>query len=264
METVLITGASSGIGMELARCFAADGARLILVARKRKPMEQLADDLRSKHKTQSEVFPCDLAAPGAAGRVHSHLDANGTRVDVLVNNAGVGANGLFADLSLERQSEMLRLNVVALTELTRLLLPRMLERQRGGILNVASTAAFAPGPRMAVYFATKAYVLSFSEALAEELRGTQVRITALCPGPTATNFAEASNARHTRLFQRTAMSAADVARLGHAAFRAGKPVAVAGLKNRVLAMGSQLAPRFLVRKVAGLLNKASYAKTSDR
>lgn len=264
METVLITGASSGIGLELARCFAADHARLVLVSRKRKPMEELAGQLRSSHKTHAEVFPCDLAEPGAAARLHRHLEANGTRVDVLVNNAGAGANGPFAELSLERQSEMIRLNVLALTELTRLMLPRMIERRRGGILNVASTAAFAPGPRMAVYFATKAYVLSFSEALCEELRGTGVVVSALCPGPTETNFAAASNARHARLFRRSAMSAAEVAAIGHAGFRAGKPIVVAGLKNRVLAFGSRFAPRIIVRKVAGLLNRASYEKSSDR
>jgi hypothetical protein len=263
METVLITGASSGIGVELARCFAADGARLILVARKRKPMEALAEQLRAAHKTQSEIFPLDLSQPGAAARIHQHLETHGTRVDVLVNNAGAGMNGLFSELSAARQSEMIHLNVVALTELTRLLLPRMLEKRRGGILNVASTAAVVAGPRMAVYYATKAYVLSFSEALTEELRGTGVTVTALCPGPTVTNFAEASNARHAPRHQRSSMTAQAVAQIGHNAFRAGKAVVFSGARNKLIAFGVRFAPRSIARKLAGFLNKTSYEKTSS-
>jgi uncharacterized protein len=261
-ETVLITGASSGIGCALARCFAADGSKLILVARRRQPMEQLAGQLHSTYRTQSEVFPLDLSQPQAASRIFRHLETNGTRVDVLVNNAGIGGNGAFVKLPLDWQSGMVQVNVAALVELTRLLLPRMLEKRQGGILNVASTAAFQPGPGMAVYYATKAFVLSFSEALAEELSGTGVSITALCPGPTETNFAEASNARHAPIFNRLAMSADAVARIGHSAFRAGRVVAVAGARNRFLAFSVRFAPRVLARKVAGRLNRATYSKSS--
>ena len=167
VETVLVTGASSGIGLELARCFAADGCRLVLVSRKGNVLEELAAELRKAHKIQAQVFTADLAHPEAPTRLLAHLQSAGLKVDVLVNNAGFGAQGKFAELPLARQLDMLQVNITSLTHLTGLLLPGMIERRRGGILNVASTAAFQPGPGMAVYYATKAYVLSFSEALAE-------------------------------------------------------------------------------------------------
>ena len=180
-ETVLVTGASSGIGRELAKCFAADGCRLILLARRRQALQALADELRRAHQTQSEVLTADLSQPDTPSRVFRHTEANGTKVDVLVNNAGFGAQGHFAELPVEQQLGMLRVNISAVTHLTRLFLPGMIERHRGGILNVASTAGFQPGPRMAVYFATKAYVVSFSEAIAEELAGMGVTVTASLP-----------------------------------------------------------------------------------
>jgi short-subunit dehydrogenase len=259
VETVLITGASSGIGWELAKCFAADGCRLILVARKGDALQALAEELRQEHRTQSEVLTADLARPGTPTRIFEHLQSAGTRLDVLVNNAGFGAQGKFAELPVERQLEMLQVNITAVTHLTRLFLPGMIERRRGGILNVASTAAFQPGPGMAVYYATKAFVLSLSEALSEEVAGTGVTITALCPGPTDTNFATAANARFSHRFKKAAMSAQEVARVGHRAFREGHAIAIAGFRNRLLALSVRFAPRFLVRKVAKRLNTASYA-----
>jgi len=164
VETVLITGASSGIGRELAKCFAADGCRLVLLARKRHALQELADELRKAHKTQSEILPADLTEPSAPGNIFAHLQRHGTKVDVLVNNAGFGAQGQFAQLPADRQLDMLQVNITALTHLTRLLLPAMISRRHGGVLNVASTAAFQPGPGMAVYYATKAFVLSFTVA----------------------------------------------------------------------------------------------------
>ncbi len=256
-ETVLITGASSGIGLELAKCFAADGCRLILVARKRHLLLELADKLRAEQKVQSEVMQVDLSAPGAAARIYEHLQTNGTRLDVLVNNAGFGANGDFADVPLQRQLDMLQVNVTALMHLTGLFLPGMLSRKSGGVLNVASTAAFQPGPGMAVYYATKAFVLSFSEALAEEVAGKGVVVTALCPGPTLTNFAEAANAQNSRLFKVAAMSAEAVARAGHRAFRKGKVIELPGLRNKLLAFSVRLAPRVVARKVARTLNRGN-------
>jgi uncharacterized protein len=256
-EMVLVTGASSGIGRELARCFAAEGCRLILVARKRKALEAVGEELHRAYKTQSEVLTADLAEPAAPGRIFAHLENHGTKVDVLVNNAGFGARGIFAELPLERQLDMLQVNVTALTHLTRLLLPGMLARRRGGVLNVASTASFQPGPGMAVYYATKAYVLSFSEAIAEELKGTGVTVSACCPGPTATNFVAAAGMEGARLFGRSVMSAEAVARLGHRAFRRGKFVAVTGFRNRALAFSTRMAPRGLVRKVAKYLNRVA-------
>jgi short-subunit dehydrogenase len=216
--------------------------------------------LRQVHKTQSEVLIADLSEPEAPARIFDHLKANGTRVDVLINNAGFGAQGQFAQLPLERQLDMLQVNVAAVTHLTRLFLPGMIERRRGGILNVASTAAFQPGPLMAVYFATKAYVLSFSEAIAEELIGTGVRVTALCPGPTATNFVEAAKAGFSRRFLRLAMSAEAVAQIGHRALRNGQVVAVAGWRNRLLASSVRFGPRPVVRKIARKFNAACYSQ----
>jgi len=254
VETVLVTGASSGIGLELARCFAADGSRLVLVARKGNVLEALAAELRKTHKIQAQVITADLAHPESPARLLAHLLSAGLKVDVLVNNAGFGAQGKFAELPLARQLEMLQVNITSLTHLTGLLLPGMIERRRGGVLNVASTAAFQPGPGMAVYYATKAYVLSFSEALAEELTGTGVTVTAVCPGPTATNFGAAANMRTLGLVKKVSMSAETVARQGHRAYRDGKAVVINGFRNAFPAFLVRLSPRAAVRKIARRLN----------
>jgi short-subunit dehydrogenase len=255
-ETVLITGASSGIGRELAKCFAAEGSRLALVARSGGPLQTLADEVRKLYKIDARVFTVDLARPEAPSQLLSHLQTAGFKVDVLVNNAGFGAQGAFAHISLERQLQMLQLNIVTATHLTRLLLPGMIERRRGGVLNVASTAAFQAGPHMAVYYASKAYLLSFSEALTEEVAGTGVRVTALCPGPTATNFFAAAGIHRSRLLNLSSMSAAAVARIGHGAFRQGRAVAIAGVGNQLLALSVRLVPRFVARRIAGSWNAA--------
>src|SRR5262245_9034249 len=160
VETVLVTGASSGIGRELAKCFAADGCRLILLARNRDALQMLANEIQDRFKVSSEIFAGDLAEARTPIVLFEHLQSTGTKVDVLINNAGVGAQGLFAQLPVERQLQMLQVNIAAVTHLIRLFLPGMIERRRGGVLNVASTAGFQPGPGMAVYYATKAYVLS--------------------------------------------------------------------------------------------------------
>ena len=256
VETVLVTGASSGIGLELARCFAADGCKLILLSRKRDALNAVADRLRREHKTHAEVLPADLTEPSAPQRIFSHLETAGTKVDVLVNNAGFGAKGNFAELPLARQLELVQVNLTALTHLTRLFLPGMISRRRGGVLNVVSTAAFQPGPGMAVYYATKAYGLSFSEAVAEEVAGTGVTVTALCPGPTATNFFTGANSKPSRFFEKAAMSAEAVARIGHDAYRRGRVTVVAGAVNRALAFSTRLAPRAVARKLTKYLNAA--------
>jgi uncharacterized protein len=255
-ETVLITGASSGIGRELAKCFARDGSRLALVARSGGALQTLADELRKLHKVDARVFTVDLARPDAPAQVLDHLQTAGFKADILVNNAGFGAQGRFAELPLERQIQMLQVNVTTLTHLTRLLLPGIIERQRGGVLNVASTAAFQAGPNMAVYYASKAFVLSFSEALAEEVSGTGVSVTALCPGPTHTGFFTAAGMRTSRLFNMGAMSAEAVARIGHDAFRRKQVVAIAGFRNQLMAFLVRLAPRAVARKIAGSWNQA--------
>jgi short-subunit dehydrogenase len=255
-ETVVVTGASSGIGRELAKCFAADGSRLVLVARSGTALQSLAEELRKLHKTDALVFTIDLARPEAAPQLQEQLQVAGFKTDVLVNNAGFGAQGMFAGLPLDRQLKMLQLNVVTLTHLTRLLLPGMIERKRGGVLNVASTAAFQAGPGMGIYYASKAYVLSFSEALAEELAGTGVTATALCPGPTETGFLNAGGIRASRLFRMSSMPAEAVARIGHDAFRNGRAVAIAGFRNQSLAFAVRFVPRALARKLAGRWNAA--------
>jgi uncharacterized protein len=260
VETVLITGASSGIGRELARCFAAERCKLILVSRKRDVLNAVAEELHRAYKTHAEVLPADLSEPAAPGRIFSHLESTGTKVDVLVNNAGFGLKGGFARLPLQKQMDIIQVNLTALTQLTGLFLPGMLARKRGGVLNVASTASFQPGPGMAVYFATKAYVLSFTEAIAEEVAGTGVKVTALCPGPTVTNFFTGAASKPSRFFDMAAMSAETVARMGHDAFRKGRVVKVAGFGNAALAFSARLAPRAFARKVAGFFNAAGDLK----
>src|SRR6201986_3308991 len=184
--TALITGASGGIGLELARLFAADGHDLVLVARSAGKLSSLAEELAGRHNVGVRVIPADLAGAEAPGDIFDELRRDGVSVDALVNNAGVGSYGLFAETDLRTELDLLQINVVALTHLTKLFLPAMIARRRGYVMNVASTAAFQPGPLMAVYYASKAYVLSLSEALAAELKRTGVRVTALCPGPTNT------------------------------------------------------------------------------
>jgi uncharacterized protein len=252
-ETVLITGASSGIGRELARQFARDGADLVLIARSEGRLRELAGDLAAEYGVTVQVVPVDLSRPGSPDQIVETLAQRDTEVDVLVNNAGFGARGPVAGIGVQRQLEMIEVNVAALTQLTALLLPGMLERRRGAILNVASTAAFQPGPNSAVYYATKAYVLSFTEALAEEVRGSGVRVTCLAPGATDTGFAARAGATGSRLFRRGVMDAARVAQAGHDGLQRGKTLVIPGLRNRVLAFSVRLSPRVLVTKISGYM-----------
>ena len=250
---MLITGASSGIGRELARLFAGDGADLVLVARSEDRLRELAGELAAECGVTVEVVPADLSRPGSPDQIVATLAQRHIDVDVLVNNAGFGARGPVAGIGVARQLEMVQVNVAALTRLTALLLPGMLERRRGGILNVASTAAFQPGPNSAVYYATKAYVLSFTEALAEEVRGSGVRVSCLAPGATDTGFAAQAGAAGSRLFRRGVMDAGRVARAGHDGLRRGKTLVIPGLRNRALAFGVRLSPRVLATKISGYM-----------
>jgi short-subunit dehydrogenase len=250
-KLALVTGASGGIGADLARELAGDGHDLILVARSTAALEGLAAELRSRHGVEVRVLTADLARPGAASDLFARIGAG--EVDVLVNNAGFGDHGPFHAADPARIDGMIALNVAALTSLTRLLLPGMVARKRGRLLNVASTAAFQPGPMMAVYCASKAYVLSFSLALGDELRGSGVTVTALCPGATATGFMRAAGVEKIALFNMpgmAAMSSIVVARQGYAALKAGKRVIVTGFNNRVGALMGRLLPYGLVLSVS--------------
>ena len=247
--TALITGASGGIGLELARISAAHGHDLVLVARRESLLLDLARTLAKEHGVRAEAIAADLSHPHVAAAVVDRTAALGMDVDILVNNAGVGLYGLFSETSLDAEVEMIQLNITALTELTRLLLPGMLDRRSGRILNVASTASFQPGPLMAVYYATKAYVLSFSEAISNELEGTGVTVTALCPGPTASGFQAAANLEESKLFAgKTLPSSAEVAAFGYDAMMKGTPVAVHGFANKLLVQTPRFSPRAAVRK----------------
>jgi len=249
-KTALITGASFGIGLELARIFAREGHNLVLVARSADKLRQLASELEKAHGTRSLILATDLTEPGAAAYVLDQTTRANIRVDVLVNNAGFGQYGLFADNDLEECLRQIQLNVTTLTHLTRLYLPGMIERKEGSILNVASTAAFQPGPLMAVYFATKAYVLHFSEALANELEDTGVTVTCLCPGATATEFHKRANATGMRLLRMGSMDAHTVAEDGYRALMAGKPVVISGFRNWLVAQSVRFSPRRLVTVIA--------------
>jgi short-subunit dehydrogenase len=249
-KTALITGASFGIGSEFVRIFAREGYNLVLVARTADKLRQLASELEKAYGTRSLILAADLTDPGAPAYVLDQTTRADIPVDVLVNNAGFGQYGLFVDNDLEECLRQIQLNVTTLTHLTRLYLPAMLERGSGGVLNVASTAAFQPGPLMAVYFATKAYVLLFSEAIANELQGTGVTVTCLCPGPTTTEFHKRAKATGMRLLKMGSMDAHPVAEDGYRAFVAGKPVVISGFKNWLVAQAVRFSPRRLVTAIA--------------
>jgi len=250
--TALITGASSGIGAELAKLCAADGYSVVLVARGAEALEELAASLARAHGVHARALAADLSGPGAPPEIFEQV--RGTPIDILINNAGFGLNGPYANTDWEAESRMIQVNITALAHLTKLFLPEMMRRRSGRILNVASTAAFVPGPFMAVYYATKAFVLSFSEAVANEVRGTGVTVTALCPGPTQTGFGQAAGVTGTNLFRGPVMEAAQVARQGYAAMTAGKPLWIAGARNRWMMRGIRLAPRTMLAGVTRRLN----------
>ena len=252
-DVALVTGASSGIGAELARQHAAHGGSLVLVARREERLRSLLDDLRDSYGTDGVVIAMDLAGAGAARELFDRLEARGIVVDILVNNAGFGGWGPFSGRPWVDDDAMIRLNVMALTELSRLFLPGMIDRGRGRILNVASVAGFVPGPLQAVYYATKAYVLSLSEALAVEISTSGVTVTALCPGPTASEFMDRAHMEGVRLFRFGAATASSVARAGYRGMLKGRPVVVPGLANKILVQSLRVSPRALVRRLSGAL-----------
>jgi len=250
----LVTGASTGIGRELAQLCAKDGRDLVLLARSKDKLTTLAESLRSEHGVTALTLVQDLEQPDAAQRTWDEITSRGLEIGALINNAGYGYLGAFQEADLKTQLGMVQVNIHALTHLTRLFLPAMIARGQGQILNIASMASFQPGPFMAVYYATKAYVLSFSEALAEELRGTGVTITALCPGVTATGFQERAQMADSRLIRLGMQDARFVAEVGYRAMVTGKAVAIPGLANRALALLVRLSPRSAIRRVVRRLN----------
>ncbi len=252
----LITGASAGLGEGFARAIAADKQDLILTARRVDRLEALAAELRAAHGITVHVFAADLADPAAPERLIADIAASSLTIDTLINNAGFGARGAFADLDLGGQLGQIDVNCRALVALSHAVLPAMIARGGGGILNVASIASFQPGPWMAVYYASKAFVLSFSEALHEEVKAKGVRVVALCPGPTRTEFADVAGMGDSELFKRFASPAEAVVRDGLAALKANHAVKISGAMNTVMASSIRFTPRGLARRIAGSLQKA--------
>jgi short-subunit dehydrogenase len=241
----VITGASAGLGVEFARQCRKRGEEIVLVARRRDRLEALAAELGSAH-----VVAVDLARPGGPAQMISEVAGLGLEIDILINNAGFGVTGRFDSAPSERLLEIIDLNVRALTETCRLVLPVMVERERGAILNVASTAAFQAGPNMAVYYASKAYVLSFTEALHHELKGTGIKVSALCPGPTTSEFSDVAES-HSPTLERMKMPAAPVVAAGLAGLDANKAVVIPGLKNKIGAQASRFLTRAAMRRIIG-------------
>jgi len=253
-KTALITGASSGIGMEMATVFAAQKQNLILVARNASKLNEIAADLSAKFGIKVNVFAIDLSEPNAAQKVYDYCSKQQLHIDYLVNNAGFGDFGFFAESNLEKQLQMINLNITTLTQLTHLFLPAMIKNKCGKILNVASTAAFQPGPLMSVYYATKAYVLHFSEAIANELESTGVTVTALCPGATESGFQKAADLEESKLVKGKKLpSSAEVAAYGYKAMMQGKKVAIHGFMNAIMANSIRFTPRNLVLKMVRMI-----------
>lgn len=261
IKTALITGASAGIGRELAELFARDHYQLVLVARDEERLLALAHELLNRYQTKCIILKADLSQPGAPSRIREALTSQNVRVDVLVNNAGMGTFGLFVETDPSPQIAAIDINIRALTELTRIFLPDMIQKGSGRILNVASTAAFQPGPLMAVYYATKAYVLSFSEALYNELEGSGVTVTALCPGPTATEFQQRANINISKLKKSGwLMGARPVAEAGYRGMHRGKRLVIPGFINLLIAESVRFTPRFLVLKIARMIQNQAKTK----
>jgi short-subunit dehydrogenase len=247
-KVALVTGASAGLGAEFARQLSTRGHRLVLAARRKDRLDGL-----TKQLGKARAVAIDLSKAGAAAKLIADLEANGETVDLLVNNAGFGLIGRFAELNAKRERQMIDLNVSTLMDLCRAAAPAMIERKSGGIINVASTAAFQPGPKMAVYFATKAFVLSLSEALHEELKPHGVHVTCLCPGPTRTEFGEVAGFGGNGLFDHAAMESPEVVKAGLDGLDRNKAVVVPGFMNKVTASSGRFIPRSVVRKIAGAI-----------
>ena len=255
VKTALITGASGGIGLEFAKIHAENGDNLVLVARSKEKLDALKVGLEEKYKINVHTIRKDLARQGSVVELYDELKTLNISINYLINNAGIGDFSLFEVSDWNKLERMINLNVLALTHLTKMFLPEMVASGDGKILNVASTAAFQPGPAMAVYFATKAFVLSFSEAINEEVSGKGVSVTALCPGSTESGFHAVAIGEGKKVKERSLPSAREVAEYGFRAMMKGKPVAIPGLKNKIMATSVRFLPRSLVVKAAGIIQK---------
>lgn len=255
MTTALVTGASAGLGEGFARAMAKEGHDLILTARRIDRLEALAADLRGTHGVKVHIFAADLAEPDAPAALIAQVAEAGLTIETLINNAGFGLQGAVADLNGEKQAGIIDVNCRALVLLAHAVLPAMIVRGKGGILNVASTAAFQPGPMFAVYSASKAFVLSFSEALHEEVKAHGVAVAALCPGPTRTEFADVAGMRHSLFFERFAGDPDAVIHDGLAALKANQAVKISGAMNLLMTESIRFAPRGMVRRFAHRLQK---------
>lgn len=250
MDTVLITGTTSGIGKAFAEQFAANGSNIILVSRNEETLRQQQESLRSRYHVQVAAIPCDLSEANAADRILERLSQLDWPVDILVNNAGFNEAGFFTETDLTKELAMIQVHISALTALTKLLLPGMIQRGYGRILNVGSTGSYMPCPCDAVYAATKAYVLSFSNGLYQELKGTGVTVTCLCPGATQTLFAEKANIHNTLLFKLFVMRSETVAAIGFRSLQKGKRTVTAGLYNKLLVFSAKLLPVPVINSIA--------------
>jgi len=258
-KTALITGSSNGIGLELARVFAEKGDNLVLVARSKSKLDELKKELEETYKIQVFTIEKDLSAQSAAQDVYDAMISQRISVDYLVNNAGFGDFGLFSESNWSRQESMINLNVTTLVHLTWLFLPDMIKKGGGKIMNIASTAAFQPGPTMSVYFASKAFVLSFSEAVNNEVADNGITVTALCPGATLSGFQEAASMQDSKLFEGNNFpSSREVAEYGYKAMMKGKAVAIHGFKNAIFANSVRFAPRSLVVRAARMIQAKKY------
>jgi hypothetical protein len=249
-ETVLITGASGGIGLELSKLFAKNGYDLVLVARSSDKLNELKGELSSQFGISVIIISKDLSDPKAPQEIYEEVKNGSINIDILINNAGFGGAGKFSDTDLKRELDMMTVNMTVPVVLTKFFLPHMIEMKKGKILNVASTAAFVPGPFMSIYYATKAFVLSFSEALTNELKGTGVTVTALCPGATRTGFQKEANVESIRLLSFNVANVEDVAKAGYTGLMKGKEVVIPGIFNKLLIQSVRFSPRRAVTAIA--------------
>jgi uncharacterized protein len=260
-QTVLITGASTGIGRELAMLFAKDNYRLVLIAREKGRLEDLAEELKQAHRTEVTILAKDLSLFQSVEEVCLTLEQNGIHIDILVNNAGFGVFGPFLTTDWDKEAQMIQLNILTLTHLTKRLLPAMVQKRSGRIMFVASTGSFQPGgPFLSVYYATKAYILSFSEAITHELKGTGVSVTTLCPGPTSTEFEKRAGFRQSKVFEKVLMDAKVVAEIGYKGLRSGKSLVIPGIQNKVSILGVRFLPRKVTTQLIGNLQRKRMGK----